>query len=157
VQDPNAGAFNERQPGKKGPGVSVTKPRFNATLAERGAGAMPRGLRFGRLSMRPRHPRRDPAARETPKDVADLVKAVIAEWARTTDRTLVAGRTALRALEPLAQSARVGQQGTLTPSERDTASSAIEGGRHEQRRKWVQLRFRQAKPVGMASGVFAAV
>ena len=112
MQDPNAGAFNERQPGKKGPGVSVTKPRFNATLAERGAGAMPRGLRFGRLSMRPRHPRRDPAARETPKNVADLVKAVIAEWARTTDRALVAGRTLH---SPFHGAARPGTLGSIRP------------------------------------------
>ena len=55
MQDPKAGAFNERQLGKKGPGVGVIKPRFTVTLAERGAGAMPRSLGFGRLSMR--HPR----------------------------------------------------------------------------------------------------
>jgi hypothetical protein len=51
VQDPKSGAFIERQLGKKEPGVGVIKPRFTVTLAERGAGAMPRRLGFGRLSM----------------------------------------------------------------------------------------------------------
>ncbi|HEX3494339.1 MAG TPA: hypothetical protein VHT48_03035 [Methylocella sp.] len=55
MRDPKAGAFTERQPGKKEPGVGVIKPRFTVTLAERGAGAMPRRLGFVRWSMH--HPR----------------------------------------------------------------------------------------------------
>ncbi|MGA9726613.1 MAG: winged helix-turn-helix domain-containing protein [Methylocella sp.] len=46
-----------------GTSARVIKPRFHVTLARRGAGAMPRQPGFGRLSVRPRHPRRDPPQR----------------------------------------------------------------------------------------------
>ena len=45
----------------------VIKARFNVILAERSVGAMLRRLGFRQLSVRPRHPRQDPAAQETHK------------------------------------------------------------------------------------------
>jgi hypothetical protein len=51
--------------GHGGTSARVIKTRFHVNLAERGVDALPRRLGFRRLPMRSRHPRRDPAARET--------------------------------------------------------------------------------------------
>ena len=64
----------------------VIKARFNVILAERSVGAMLRRLGFRRLSVRPRHPRQDPAAQEGQSRHPRAC-------ARKTDRTLVAGRS----------------------------------------------------------------
>jgi len=45
----------------------VIKTRFNVTLAERSVGAMLHRFGFRRLSVRPRHPKQDPAAQEAHK------------------------------------------------------------------------------------------
>jgi transposase len=54
----------------------VIKVRFNVTLAERSVGAMLRRLGFRRLSVRPRHPRQDPAAQETHKNTLPIWSAL---------------------------------------------------------------------------------
>src|SRR3981189_2483187 len=50
----------------------VIKARFNVILAERSVGAMLRRLGFRRLSVRPRHPRQDPAAQEAHKKTSPI-------------------------------------------------------------------------------------
>src|SRR4029077_12678686 len=93
-------------------------------LAERSVGAMLRRLGFRRLSVRPRHPRQDPAAQEThKKTLPDLVKAVIPEHAREKPIELW-----------WQDEARVGQQGTLTRvwAERGSRPAAP----RDQRREW---------------------
>jgi hypothetical protein len=81
----------------------TVKTWFNVTLAERSVGVMLRRLGFRRLSVRPGHPQQDPAAQDTQKNFADLVKAAIPEHAREQPIELW-----------WRDEARVGQQGTLT-------------------------------------------
>jgi putative transposase len=50
----------------------VIKTRFNVTLAERSVGAMLRRLGFRRLSVRPRHPKQEPAAQEAHKKTSPI-------------------------------------------------------------------------------------
>ncbi len=70
----------------------VIKARFNVTLAERGVGAMLRRLGFRRLSVRPRHPRQDPAAQETHKKTSPIWSKPSSPSMRAKNRSNHGGR-----------------------------------------------------------------
>jgi transposase len=70
----------------------VIKARFNVTLAERSVGAMLRRLGFRRLSVRPRHPRQDPAAQETHKKTLPIWSKPSSPSMRAKNRSNYGGR-----------------------------------------------------------------
>ena len=71
----------------------VIKTRFNVTLAERSVGAMLRRLGFRRLSVRPRHPRQDPAAQEAHKKTSPIWSKPQFPSMRAKNRSNFGGRT----------------------------------------------------------------
>ena len=71
----------------------VIKARFNVTLAERSVGAMLRRLGFRRLSVRPRHPRQDPAVQETHKKTLPIWSKPSSPSMRAKNRSNYGGRT----------------------------------------------------------------
>jgi len=70
----------------------VIKARFNVILAERSVGAMLRRLGFRRLSVRPRHPRQDPAAQETHKKTLPIWSKPSSPSMRAKNRSNFGGR-----------------------------------------------------------------
>ena len=70
----------------------VIKARFNVTLAERSVGAMLRRLGFRRLSVRPRHPRQDPAAQEAHKKTSPIWSKPQSPSMRAKNRSNYGGR-----------------------------------------------------------------
>ena len=71
----------------------VIKARFNVILAERSVGAMLRRLGFRRLSVRPRHPQQDPAARETHKKTSPIWSKPLSPSMGAKNRSNFGGRT----------------------------------------------------------------
>lgn len=69
------------------------KTQFNVTLAERSVGAMRRRLGFRRLSVRPRHPQQDPAARDTHKKTSPIWSKPPSPSRRAKNRSNFGGRT----------------------------------------------------------------
>src|SRR5271166_5871818 len=73
----------------------VIKTRFDVSLAERSVGAMLRRLGFRRLSVRPRHPRQDPAAQEAHKKTSPIWSKPQSPSMRATSRSNSGGKMKL--------------------------------------------------------------